>query len=44
MFEVEGMGDKHQAKYEARAAINKALSYPVRLMIVDDLTKRAMRM
>ena len=37
------MGDKNQAKYEARAAIVKALAHPARLMIVDELTEHSQR-
>ena len=37
------MGDKNRAKYEARAAIVKALAHPARLMIVDELTDHDQR-
>jgi len=37
------MGDKNRAKYEARAAIVKALAHPARLMIVDELTEHNQR-
>jgi len=37
------MGNKNRAKYEARAAIVKALAHPARLMIVDELTGRNQR-
>jgi len=37
------MGDKNRAKYEARAAIVKALAHPARLMIVDELTEHSER-
>ena len=37
------VGDKIRAKYEARAAIVKALAHPARLMIVDELTDHGQR-
>jgi len=37
------VGDKNPAKYEARAAIVKALAHPARLMIVDELTDHDQR-
>jgi ArsR family transcriptional regulator len=37
------VGDKNRAKYEARAAIVKALAHPARLMIVDELTEHGQR-
>lgn len=33
------MDERTQAKYEARAAIVKALAHPARLFIVDELSK-----
>jgi ArsR family transcriptional regulator len=37
------VGDKNRAKYQARAAIVKALAHPARLMIVDELTDHGQR-
>ena len=37
------VGNKNRAKYEARAAIVKALAHPARLMIVDELTDHGQR-
>ena len=37
------MGVRNRAKYEARAAIVKALAHPARLMIVDELTEHGQR-
>jgi DNA-binding transcriptional ArsR family regulator len=37
------MGGRHRAKYEARAAIVKALAHPARLMIVDELAEHGQR-
>jgi ArsR family transcriptional regulator len=37
------MENRKRAKYEARAAIVKALSHPARLMIVDELTEHGQR-
>lgn len=37
------MSDKNRARYEARAAIIKALAHPARLMIVDELTEHGER-
>ena len=37
------MSGKSRVKYEARAAIVKALAHPARLMIVDELTERNQR-
>ena len=37
------MGEKKRAKYEARAAIVKALAHPARLMIVDELNDHRQR-
>jgi ArsR family transcriptional regulator len=37
------VGGKNRAKYEARAAIVKALAHPARLMIVDELTEHGQR-
>ena len=37
------MNDDKRARYEARAAIVKALAHPARLMIVDDLTDHDQR-
>jgi ArsR family transcriptional regulator len=37
------VGENNRAKYEARAAIVKALAHPARLMIVDELTDHSQR-
>jgi len=37
------VSEKNRAKYEARAAIVKALAHPARLMIVDELTEHGQR-
>ena len=37
------MAAENRVKYEARAAIVKALAHPTRLMIVDELTKHNQR-
>ena len=37
------MDDRNRAKYEARAAIVKALAHPARLIIVDELTEHGQR-
>jgi len=37
------MRERRYAKYEARAAIVKALAHPSRLMIVDELTEHGQR-
>ena len=37
------MSEKNRVKYEARAAIVRALAHPARLIIVDELTEHNQR-